>query len=74
MPGAIKLHLVTQVTYDFCLFPLCPFPILNKMNYAPFLYALSPFLPLSISAPFRIDGKQQLCPICDVNLRQIASD
>jgi hypothetical protein len=53
-------------------FRLCPFPVLNKLNYASFLYALFlyaifrfgtklimplSFMPLSVSAPFRF------CPV-----------
>jgi hypothetical protein len=38
--------------FPFCLFPLCPFP----------------FWPLSVSAPFRFDGKCRLCriPLCQL--------
>jgi hypothetical protein len=60
---------------SFCL---CPSPVWQILDYVSFLYVFFlyasfrfcpfPFLPLSVYAPFRIDGNSRLCriPLCQL--------
>jgi hypothetical protein len=50
----ISAAFLSHLLHGLCLFPFCPFL---------FPFSLSPFLSLSVSAPFWIDGNCRLCRI-----------